>query len=196
MPTTWPKCTAGDLAKLLGVSAASVSQWVDAGMPCARGRTKGHAITIEPERALPWVLARREPKGSQRARLAKEQADKVALDNAAKRGELVKLSLVADVMLAQAADISGRLDGLAGRVASEFAGISDPAEIRARLLDECRTIRAGHAEYIDRLAASAGPPSAAGDDLPPAAQADGQRVGRRKPRAAGRKRRARAVAKR
>jgi phage terminase Nu1 subunit (DNA packaging protein) len=195
-PIHWPKCSAAQFAELMGVAKQSVTQWIDAGMPCARGRGKGHLVTVTLEQAMPWVLARREPAGSQRERLAKEQADKVAIDNAAKRGEVVFLPMVSDVLNEMAATLAGQLDALPGRVASELAGLTDPGQIRGRLLDETRGIRGAIADAGAKLAESGRRARDDGGDSEAAAEADGERVGRRKPRAPVRKRRARAVAKR
>ena len=45
--------------------------------------------------------------------------------------------------------ISSQLDGLAGRVAAEVAGIEDPAEVRALLFSETRRIRDGAASKLE-----------------------------------------------
>ncbi len=192
----WPTCTASQFAALLGVTPQAVSQWIDAGMPCKRGKGRGHVVVIDLAAALPWVLARREPKGSQRERLAKEQADKVALENAVKRGELIFASQVAEVFSVLSADLASRHDAVPGRLASELAGINEPAVIRERLLDDLRSVRAAFADAIEKLADVLGSAEDDVGDPAPANEADGEPVGKRKPRAAGRKRRARAVAKR
>jgi terminase small subunit / prophage DNA-packing protein len=193
---TWPKCSAAEFGAVLGVSAQAIGQWMDAGMPCKRGRGNGHAVEITPEEALPWAISRRAPAGSERERLASEQADKVALENAVKRGELIHVGQVADVLSEMAASLAGQLDALPGRVASELAGLNDPGVIRARLLDETRGIRAAVADAGEKLANSRRHADAGDEDPAPAAEKDGKRVGGRKPRATGRKRRARPVAKR
>jgi phage terminase Nu1 subunit (DNA packaging protein) len=195
-PIRWPKCNAAQFAEICGVSPQAVTAWIDAGMPCERGRGKGHAVTVTLAKALPWVLARREPAGSQRERLAKEQADKIALENTTKRGELIYAGHVAEVLSAMSADLAARHDAVPGRTASEFAGINEPAVIRARLLDELRGVRGAFADAITKLADALGDPADDGGDPEAAAETDGDAVGRRKPRAAARKRRARAVAKR
>lgn len=192
----WPKCSAAQFAALVGVTAPAVTQWIDAGMPCDRGRGKGHVVTVTPEKALPWVLSRREPHGSQRERLAKEQADKVALENARKRGEMIFSSQVAEALAALGADLAARHDAVPGRVASEFAGTTDPAVIRSRLLDELRVVRAAFADTAAKLADALGSTEDDGGDREAATEEERQPVGRRKPRAAARKSRARAVPKR
>lgn len=164
-------------------------------MPAKAGR-QGREAQIDAEKAIPWVVLHREaPPGSQRERLAKEQADKVAIENAAKRGELMHADQVAEVFTSLAADLAARHDAVPGRVASEFAGITEPAIIRSRLLDELRIVRAAVADALGRLEDA--PPDDSDDagDPDSASEAERSRVGRRKPRAAARKRGARTVAK-
>jgi phage terminase Nu1 subunit (DNA packaging protein) len=165
-------------------------------MPAKAGR-QGREAQIVAEQAVPWVVLHREtPPGSQRERLAKEQADKVALENAVKRGELIFSDQVAEVLLTLSADLASRHDALPGRMASELAGINEPAVIRQRLLDELRAVRASFADAITKLADALGSAEDSGGDSEAAAETDGERVGKRKPRAAAGKRRAGAVAKR
>lgn len=195
MSIRWPTCSASQFADLVGVSAQTLVVWMDAGMPSRRGKGKGHPSTIDIKKALPWVISRREPPGSERERLAKEQADKVALENSVKRGELIYADQVADALSRLAADLAARHDALPGRVAGELAGLSDPAAIRARLLDETRAIRTAFADATDQLADALGSDEDGGVDPASAPKKGAARVGRRKPRAAARKRRARPVSK-
>ncbi len=191
--------TLSQFAKLRGKSNGWVTKQIQAGMPVlVRGRT-GMPSTIDPVTAIDWEVehARVEasPKpGSQRERLAKEQADKLALENAKRRSELVLASYVSEIFNGLAADISARLDGLPGRVANELAGINDPAQIRSRLLDECRAIRSGVAGYLLQLANTPPEVDHCGDDLVAAQTKKPERVGRRQPSVTTRKRRARSVA--
>ncbi len=188
-----------EFAKLRGKSKGWVSHQIAAGMPVlSRGRN-GNPSAIHPATAIDWEVehARVEaaPKpGSQRERLAKEQADKLALENAKRRSELVLASYVSEIFNGLAADISARLDGLPGRVANELAGITDPAQIRSRLLDECRAIRSGVAGYCLQLANTPPDVEHCGDDLVAAQTKKPERVGRRQPGVTTRKCRARSVA--
>ena len=53
---------------------------------------------------------------TERARLAKEQADRVALQNAAERKELAPVTLIEEVLTKAAAKIAGALDAIPGMV--------------------------------------------------------------------------------
>lgn len=170
-----PTYNASEFAALCGVAQSTVSNWMTAGMPHEAGGGRGKAVVIDIELALPWVVGAREaPTGSQRERVAKEQADKIAFANARDRKNLVLAEHVSYVMTAMAADIAGRLDGLPGRMANELSGINEPAKIRSRLLDECRSIRAGFATYIAKLAKPED--DSAGDGVDDGAPSESQRV--------------------
>lgn len=146
-----PPMNATAFARLLGVAKSTVSGWMAAGMPHRPGRGKRPAQIVLAE-ALPWVLHHRmAPPGSERERLAKEQADRVALDNAVKRGELVYASHVDEIMATMSADLVALLEALPGRAAAPAAGKS-AAEVRSILLDEVRRVRGAFAEAIGALA--------------------------------------------
>jgi len=190
------KVSAQEYAELRGHTKPWVSQQIDAGMPVKRLKGRKVAYEIDTATAIQWEIDRiREGSkpGSQRERLAKEQADKFELENARRRGELILSSQVAEVLSTLGADLAQRHDGLPGRLANELAGISDAAQIRERLLDELRIVRGAFADAVDKLADALGEGADAGPDKPASPKENAKRVGGRKPRAAGRKRRARAV---
>lgn len=154
-----PHLTNRGFAQLLKVSPATVTSWMGAGMPHSRGGRQGRRVEVDLAAALPWVLQQRGavPAGSQRDRLAKEQADKVALANAVERGNHMLRSQVEPVLMELSADLSARLDSIAGRLAGELAHLSDPAEIRHRLLVEHRSVRSGLADHLRGLSRGAAP---------------------------------------
>lgn len=185
--------TLAETAELTGKPVQTVHDWTNNGL---KSHKSGRHRLIRLVDLIKFLAAREYQPGSQRERLAKEQADKIAIDNAAKRGQYIHSGQVAEVMSAMAADLARRHDAVPGRVANEFAGTNEPAVIRARLLDELRTVRAAVAAAVDKLADALGAIENGGGDPSPAAEKDGKPVGRRKPRAAAGKRRARAVQKR
>jgi phage terminase Nu1 subunit (DNA packaging protein) len=182
-----------EVSDLTGKPVQTVHDWTKAGL---KSRKTGRNRVIRVADLVRYLAAREYQPGSQRDRLAKEQADKFAIENAVKRGELVFVSQVSEVMATLAADLSSRHDAVPGRVASELAGINEPAVIRERLLDELRSVRAAFADAIAKLADALGTAADTGGDREAAEEEVGGPVGRRVPRAAPRKRRARAVAKR
>jgi hypothetical protein len=185
-----PVFSGQEFSELLGVAPSSVSEWISQGMPASNAGRNGRQVRIDLWKALPWVMSRREPSGSQRERLAKAQAEKFELDNARRRGELIMSNHVAEVLSTMAADLVARMEAIPGRCAGEFAGINEPARIRARLLDELRTVRGAFAGAVDQLADSIGTATDDSSDSDAPGGQDADAVGGRKPRASGRKRRA------
>lgn len=170
--------TGAGFARLCGVDAATVTHWCKGGMPHNGGGASGVKLEIDIKTAIPWVVRNRTEKpGSERERLAKEQADKVAIENAKSRGELLMSPHVEDAIAAALATLAAQLDGLAGRMATPLASIDDPATIRASLMDETRRIRTAYAEQLSELADIAGDPEADQPDSPAPAKKDGERVG-------------------
>lgn len=191
--------SATEYARLRGRSNAWVSGRIKAGMPHEGGERTGKPVRIEPAKAIEWEIEearfeRAERGESQRDRLAKEQADKVALANAVERENHMLRTQVEPVLLTMVAELGADLDAIAGRLASELANLSDPAEIRQRLLGEHRGVRAALADRLRQLARRGGNAGAGGGRDDAAAAPRTARVGGRKPRAAAGKSRARKVA--
>ncbi|NUB25732.1 hypothetical protein [Azospirillum brasilense] len=72
---------------------------------------------------------------SERARLAREQADNIALKNAALRKELLPRSDITRAVVAAFQIVRDRLSALPARLAGPLAATTDPAEVRGRLSD-------------------------------------------------------------
>lgn len=195
-----PLLSATDYARLRGRSKAWVSGRIKAGMPHEGGERTGKPVLIDPPKAIEWEIdearSERSEKGpSQRDRLAKEQADRVALANAVERENHMLRGQVEPILLTLVAELGAGLDAIAGRLASELAGISDAAAIRQRLLAEHRGVRAELADNLRQLARREGDAGARDRGADTAASAKPKRVGGRKPRAAARNARTRPVAK-
>lgn len=178
--------TAEEAASACGVSRQTIQSWYNEGLP--RKCTQKELLNF---------LAHRTgyAAGSERERLARAQAEKFELENSRRRGELVLVSVVVEILMGMAADLTGRLEGIPGRLANELAGISDAAVIRARLLEEIRAVRAGAAEYIRKLEQYRPALSDASDDVGSASSEEPGSMGGRKARASSRKRRAGSVEK-
>lgn len=142
--------------------------------PHEGGGKRGARMYISLPEAYAWEMERaREsarPEESQGERLKREQADRVALENATKRGELCVFEDMAQVVTGAFLTLRSERNGIAGRLANELAGLP-PAEIRVRILDELRRCDEQFAQRIGALgeAEGAGPEDIAG--VPAAAQA-------------------------
>lgn len=188
--------TGREFAKLCGVSPATVTNWMNDGMPCVRSGRAGREVQIDIEQAFPWAIAHREaPPGSQRERLAKAQAEKVEMENEQRRGRTIDAAQVEETMLGLAAYLAREHDALPGRVANELAGINEPAVIRSRLLEECRAIREGLAQHFSRTADALDDLADELDRGRAAAESDSESVGRPVENPTAGKRRARKVEK-
>lgn len=198
-PVKLPPASASQFAEILAVDNATVTRWLDEGMPHQAAGKRGQrgqrvAVRIELRAGLRWVLDRRSRRISNRDRLADEQADKIGLENARKRGELLRTVDVAEIFQTLAADLVAGHESVPGRVAGELAGMTDPGTIRDRLRDELRAIRRAFVAAADRVAELVGRHSDNDSDPDAAAQADVKRVGRRKSNSAARERGAGTVA--
>lgn len=183
-------------AQLLDVSPQTVSNWCEAGMPHSGGGRHGEAREINVREALPWVAANRTNKpASEKGRLDRERADKLAIENAAKRGDLIRREHIELYVQYSESSVASELHAIGGRLANDLAGISDPAVIRARLLDETKRVRRNHAANLAKLAASEEPSGDLLGDSSAATEQDGESVGGGKKKTARRKRGTRRVAK-
>lgn len=93
--------TTQQAAKLCRVTTKTIQVWIREGLPVVKRGEAGAGKTSEIElRALfTWYLDHvpQDPLDAERTRLAREQADKQALDNAERRGDLADLTAVARV---------------------------------------------------------------------------------------------------
>lgn len=126
-----------------------------------------------------------------------EQKNKTALENAAKRGQLLDAGLVYRAWETLLVGIRARMLSVPTKLAAELAVIADANAIRARLTDEITEILAEAAAHRAQPADLDGaePDESGGEDSEAAAPINGKRVGGRKATAKpGKQRRARPVA--
>ena len=156
MPDKPIKVSRARFARMTGRSPQAVSQWIADGLP-HDGGGRGNRIVIDLDRALPWLIDNRgAPPGSERERLAKEQADRLALQNAETRRELVRADHVSWFVGEALGQLKEQIMGLPGRLATQLASIDDPAITRSTLKSEAARIlhsfRAALDEVIDKEA--------------------------------------------
>jgi len=184
--------TVTEIADLIGEPVSTVHDWVARGD--LRSRKSGRNRLVADEDLIPF-LAKREASGSQRERLARAQAERVEMDNEVRRGRLIDIDLVNDCLMARAAYSAQAHDAVSGRIAHELAGNPDPGFIRAKVLAELREVREGEAQFILRVADAVDRVAQDVERDEAAAESDGEPVGGPDEAPAGRKRRARKVAK-
>lgn len=188
------------LADLTGKTWRTVKRLLD-GAGISPLRREGPAYLYDSAAALAAIYARATPDGNgldltvERARLASEQADRLAIQNAITRGEIGRLSVWQHELEGVFLAIRAGVLSLPTRLAPQMDCSLN--ERKARLETACRDILRAIAEYQPGR-------GAAGDDLgdladvdgaQAAADVDGEPVVRRVPKAKPRKRRrTRAVA--
>lgn len=194
------------IGKALNLSARRVQQLVKEGLPrIAPGQFDLGLCMQWYIRYLQQALeARATPGGdgaylelsSERARLAREQADRTALENATRRGELVEVAVAAEEWSRYLVAIRARFLALPTKLAAEIARLTDADAVRSRIDNEVRECLAAAADQSGPAATDAAPAAAQGRErTAAAAKVNGQRVGRRKaPAQPGKLRRTRPVA--
>lgn len=88
-----------------------------------------------------------------RTALAMAQKERIDLDIAERKSQLLDRETVGGVVREMASIFSSGLEALSPRLASDLAGIEDQLTIQEKLDDECRSIRVTVAESIKNYAA-------------------------------------------
>lgn len=81
-----------DLAEIIGVSERALTDWQREGLPVVYSGERGESNQYDTEQVIAWMIARELAKvqvESQKDRLSRLQGDKVELEIAEKRGQLV-----------------------------------------------------------------------------------------------------------
>lgn len=129
-----------EFAALVGVSEGAVSDWLRQGklQRGANGRAWVQAYCGH----LREQAAGRDPSGqltSQRARLAREQADRLAMENAKQRGELVPVALIEPRVRALFVGLRQQLLGWSAELPPVLAGLGE-REMRAELAKRAHAV--------------------------------------------------------
>lgn len=113
----------GQLASILRVTEKAIRGWIAAGMPVLVHGTQGGArnkTMLSFRAAVEWYFSENYERlelDRQRTRLASEQADERALENAVTRGELLDASLIGDGIERALVAFQARMRGLATKLA-------------------------------------------------------------------------------
>jgi phage terminase Nu1 subunit (DNA packaging protein) len=141
-----------DIAELMGVDTRTVNVWAQQGMPkIARGKYRIRDC-------VQWYVARisAERGGGdlhdEKKKLVVQQRQRVELENARARGELLPIADLEELLNRVGVIIATQLDGLAPRTAAKLATLDDPVVIQGYMFDECRTIRTAISAEFTSLA--------------------------------------------
>ena len=133
------EATRQDLARMFGVDARTVSEWQTLGLPyrktgksnmynvpeCIRWWAAWKHGVVDEETGQPLDL------NKERARLAKEQADKQEMENELRRKELCERSVMVKAWTDQVSACKAHLMGLGGKVAPLVCVETEPAACKA-----------------------------------------------------------------
>lgn len=188
--------TTKEAAKLARVTEKTIRQWVRDGMPAVERHTGGaHDSTrIDLRDLYQWHLEHvpQDPLDAERTRLAREQADKQALDNAVRRGELGELAAWRSEIETLFGEIRAQLLAIPTKEAPQLDG--NVNQRKERLEQVVREVLSRFATYRpgDRTEPGAAGNRRRGGGIQSAAEADGVGMGRPQSKAVARdKRRAR-----
>lgn len=125
-----------DAARILGKTGRTLRYWTDQGAPRNADGTYSIPDLVE------WLIqARASSPGdlvleSERARLAKEQADKTALENQVRRGKLVEVEEVRQLWTDLVAAARARLLAMPSKLGPMLTNIADANVAASRIRDE------------------------------------------------------------
>jgi phage terminase Nu1 subunit (DNA packaging protein) len=105
--------TKGLLAECFGVTT---QQFAQTRINLPAGKSMGEWMRIIYKRRSEAAAGRSDSLVEERARLAREQADRVAMENAAKRGDLAPVGVIEMMLAAIAAQAVASLEAVPGRV--------------------------------------------------------------------------------
>lgn len=189
-----------ELCEILGKTAKTLNSWIDAGLPVLRRGGHGSPNQYDTEAVIGWMIQREIGKLSvhddgevynfeaEKARLTHEQAEKVAMENMVRRGQLVDTEKVAGWWASIITNAKQRLLAIPTKAAPLVLGLKTLPEVRDQLET---TIN----EVLLELSTTDPVAGGSGDEgVEAAAQADSEPVGGPEKEAVPRKRRgARAV---
>jgi hypothetical protein len=144
------QCTRKTLVELLGISASHFNTLRLAGVFTQNAAGKydlKHVIAG-------WAQYHADGRSGsdmaeEKKRLVIAQRKKIEQDMEERSRELVPLNDAQNAFNETMVLIGAQLDGLAGRVAGEVAGLTDPAEVRGLLFEETRRIRHAAATKLE-----------------------------------------------
>src|SRR5215212_8699294 len=139
--------TTAELSKITKLSPTALREHVRKyAMPGADTHRQGRKRLWDLTVTIPWLLdfyktqntpeAGSKSLAAERLRLLSEQADREALDNAKRRGEVIEYEDAEGCMMTVASLLASQLDGMAGRLANELVNESNAAVIRDKIFIE------------------------------------------------------------
>lgn len=131
----------GEIAAMFGVTARTITDWQEAGMPIARQGGPGVPGEYDSELCIRWLVERevRKVQGeSPKDRVLRLQAENMEMDLALRRGTLIDVAAVEPMMRAAIVSARERIRGEPARMAAQLDGLDRSARETAlrELLDD------------------------------------------------------------
>src|SRR5437868_7193767 len=131
----------GEMAGILGISPTTLDRYVQAGCPVTEKGSGRREYRFNTAEVIRWVLAReaipaRAQTDDSRRRYNAAAAELREFQLAEKRGSMIRVEDVADILEDELADVRSRLLAIPYNVAPKVVGITDTAAIEAALRDE------------------------------------------------------------
>lgn len=116
------------------VQPNTIRDWIRRGLPTVQkgGKGAGNKSLVDPLEALPWFLDH-VGEDAEKIRLAREQADKVALDNAERRADLARVSVMTQAFSDAVVTAQSLLLAIPTKEARTIAAMNDANAIEHRL---------------------------------------------------------------
>jgi phage terminase Nu1 subunit (DNA packaging protein) len=147
------------LAEIVGVTSRTLTEWQKEGLPFApkRGRENGYN-TAE---VIEWIVAKEVSKklvlsdgqaidaDYERARKDREMADRIAMENRVRRGELMEIEQVKKGWIDILSTVKSRILSLPSRSASKVASEKKAELCNEILMQDCRNILEEMSSGID-----------------------------------------------
>ncbi len=172
-----------EIATLFRVTPEAVRKWTHAGLPVEKRGKRGRGSNktqISLRATVEWYFSENYERlelDRARTRHSGEQADKLALENAERRGELGELSVWQKELEKFLSELRTALLGLPTKVAPRLDG--DINQRKDRLEQEVHEVLRSVSAYksADAVAEHSAEDSGVGDDPAPATEVNGEPVG-------------------
>jgi phage terminase Nu1 subunit (DNA packaging protein) len=126
------------LSEIIGVSERTLTDWQRDGLPVVYSGERGESNQYDTEQVIAWMIAREIAKiqaESQKDRLARLQGDKVELEIAEKRGQLIPVEQIEPAWTAMVASARSFLRSQPDRLA-HLLEVTDGVDAKRDLIAE------------------------------------------------------------
>jgi Phage DNA packaging protein, Nu1 subunit of terminase len=164
-----------ELARLFDVSLTTVDSWRRRGLPVEERGGRGRALKFSLPAAIAWRLEQEAGEESseavisfEEARTAKmiAEAELARIELQKRRGEIVELDVVAEIVESDYGVVRSKVFGLATKVAAEFVNAGYASRVRGIIEREARELLRGARRRNRRRYARTQAPSEEGGQAP------------------------------